>query len=98
MNRREFLKTGTLTAAAIGAAPALMSCTPNQDSPWIPKGGYTIAELNTKVEEYFKSKPALLSEYKYIIKYLHFFKELDAQPDFIHSKYFFHNLTSNLIL
>jgi len=53
MKRREFLKTGTLAAAAMGAAPALMSCISNQNPPWIPKGGYTIAELNAIVEEYY---------------------------------------------
>ena len=53
MKRREFLKTGTLAAAAMGAAPVLMSCISNQNPPWIPKGGYTIAELNAIVEEYY---------------------------------------------
>ena len=62
MNRKEFLKTGTLAAAAMGVAPSLMSWIPNhmvsvsefkQNQPWIPKGGLTIAELNAKVEEYY---------------------------------------------
>jgi len=62
MNRREFLKTGMLAAAATGTAPALLSCNPKhkvsvsdskQNPPWIPKGGHTIAELNAKVEEYY---------------------------------------------
>src|SRR4030042_2624013 len=46
----------------MGAAPALMSWIPKhmvsvseskQNTPWIPKRGYTIAELNAKVEEYY---------------------------------------------
>jgi endo-alpha-1,4-polygalactosaminidase (GH114 family) len=62
MNRKEFLKNGTLAAAALGVAPALMSWIPNhmvsvsgfkQNPPWIPKGGYTIAELNARVEAYY---------------------------------------------
>ena len=62
MNRKEFLKTTAFAAAAIGAAPALISWIPKrmvsvsefqQNLPWIPKGSYTIAELNTKVEEYY---------------------------------------------
>ncbi len=62
MNRKEFLKNGTLAAAAIGAAPALMSQIPShripvsdfkQDPPWIPKGGHTIGELNAIVEKYY---------------------------------------------
>jgi len=62
MNRKEFLKTGLLAAAAMGAAPALLSCNPkprlsvsdfNQNPPWIPKDGRTLAELNAKVEEYY---------------------------------------------
>ncbi len=62
MNRKEFLKTGSLAVAAIGAAPALMSCIPNrtvtdslfkQNPSWIPKGGYTISELKARVEEYY---------------------------------------------
>jgi endo-alpha-1,4-polygalactosaminidase (GH114 family) len=62
MNRKEFLKTSMLAAAGIGAAPALMSWIPKnllsasefqQNFPWTPKGGHTIAELNAKVEEYY---------------------------------------------
>ena len=62
MNRKEFLKTGMLAAAALGAAPALISWTPKhivsasefkQNPPWIPKGGHTITELNARVEEYY---------------------------------------------
>lgn len=62
MNRKELLKTGMLAAAAMGAALALMSCIPNhmvsvsefkQKPSWIPEGGYTIAELNARVEEYY---------------------------------------------
>ena len=62
MNRKEFLKTGMLAAAAIGAAPALMFCTPKhnasagklkQNLPWKPKGGDTIAALNARVEAYY---------------------------------------------
>lgn len=59
MNRKKFLKTGTLAAAAMGAAPALMSWIPNhisefkQNPPWISKGGFTIAELNARVEQYY---------------------------------------------
>lgn len=61
MKRREFLKTGALAAAAMGAAPTLMSCIPKQmvsvseakQNPiWIPKGG-TIAELMARVEAYY---------------------------------------------
>ena len=62
MNRKKFLKNGTLAAAALGFFPALMSWLPgnmvsvsefNQGPPWIPKGGYTIAALNAIVEEYY---------------------------------------------
>lgn len=62
MNRKKFLKSGTLAAAAMGVAPALMSWIPKhmvsvsefkQNPPWIPKGGYTLAELNARVEEYY---------------------------------------------
>ena len=62
MNRKEFLKTATLAAAAMGTAPALLSWIPRhmvsdsefkQDPPWIPKGGLTVAELNARVEEYY---------------------------------------------
>jgi len=62
MNRKEFLKTGTLAATAIGAAPALMSWVPNplvsvsefkQNPTWHPKGGHTIAVLNKIVEAYY---------------------------------------------
>ena len=55
MNRKEFLKTGLLAAAAMGAAPALISWIPKfkQNPAWIPKGGFTIAELNAIVEEYY---------------------------------------------
>ncbi|MEJ2637550.1 MAG: hypothetical protein P8184_19965 [Calditrichia bacterium] len=62
MNRKEFLKTGMLAAAAVGAAPSLVSWIPKsllfagelqQNSLWTPKGGHTIAELNAKVEEYY---------------------------------------------
>jgi endo-alpha-1,4-polygalactosaminidase (GH114 family) len=62
MNRKEFLRTGMLAAAAIGAAPALISWIPKrmapvgafqQNLPWVPKGGHTIAELNATVEAYY---------------------------------------------
>ena len=60
MNRKDFLKAGTLAAAAMGVAPTLMSWLPTemlpelkQNSPWKPKGGYTIAKLNAIVEEYY---------------------------------------------
>jgi len=58
MNRKAFLKNGTLAAAAVGAIPALMSWIPRhmvakQSPPWIPKGGYTIAGLNDIVEQYY---------------------------------------------
>lgn len=62
MNRKDFLKTGTLAAAAVGVAPTLLSWIPRhllsvsefkQDPSWKPKGGHTIAELNAKVEEYY---------------------------------------------
>jgi endo-alpha-1,4-polygalactosaminidase (GH114 family) len=62
MKRKEFLKTTAFAAAAMGAAPVLMSWIPKhmvsvsefqQNPPWIPKGGYTIAELNARVEEYY---------------------------------------------
>lgn len=62
MNRNEFLKTGTLAATALGAVPALMSWIPNnlvsdskfkQNPPWVPKGDYTLAELNEKIESYY---------------------------------------------
>jgi len=58
MNRKEFLKNGTLAAAAVGAAPALMSWIPRhmvgrQSPPWISKGSYTIAGLNDIVEQYY---------------------------------------------
>ncbi|MEX0680127.1 MAG: hypothetical protein WD097_01995 [Balneolales bacterium] len=59
MYRKEFLKSGTLAAAAMGAAPALMPWIPNhmasasefkQNPLWVPKGG---AELDAIVEEYY---------------------------------------------
>jgi len=62
MKRKEFLKTGTLAAAAMGVAPYLMSWIPKhmvsasefkQNQLWIPRGGLTIAELDAKVEEYY---------------------------------------------
>ena len=60
MNRKEFLKTSTLAAAAIGVAPTLMSLIPShlmpelkQNPPWKPKGGHTIAELKAIVEKYY---------------------------------------------
>src|SRR5690606_10589368 len=62
MKRKEFLKNGALIAATMVAAPALMSWAPKpqeflggskQNPPWIPKGGFTIAQLNTIVEEYY---------------------------------------------
>jgi hypothetical protein len=62
MKRKEFLKTGMLAAAAMGAGPALMSWIPKhmlsvsefeQDPSWVPKGGKTIAELNAIVEAYY---------------------------------------------
>ena len=44
-----------LAAVTMGVALTLMSFLPNQkqNSPWIPKGGHTIAELNAIVEEYY---------------------------------------------
>lgn len=62
MNRKEFLKTGALAASAMMATPALVSWVPNQmaffgeskqNPPWIPKGGFTVAQLNAIVEEYY---------------------------------------------
>jgi endo-alpha-1,4-polygalactosaminidase (GH114 family) len=62
MKRKEFLKTGMLAAAAMGTAPALMAWIPRhmvsvgefqQNLPWIPKGGHTIAEMNALVEKYY---------------------------------------------
>lgn len=62
MKRKEFLKTGALAAAAMVTAPTLMSWIPSQkgpigrstqNPPWIPKGGFTIAQLNAIVEEYY---------------------------------------------
>ncbi|MBC8374504.1 MAG: hypothetical protein H8E26_00580 [FCB group bacterium] len=62
MKRREFLKTGTLAVAAIGVPPNLVSCFSSQmasvgevkqNSVWVPKGGYTIAELHARVEAYY---------------------------------------------
>lgn len=53
MKRREFIKNGTLAAAAMGVAPALMSCIPRQNQLWIPKGGYEISQLDTLVEAYY---------------------------------------------
>jgi endo-alpha-1,4-polygalactosaminidase (GH114 family) len=62
MNRKEFLKTGTLAAAAMGTVPTLMSWTPNhmasfsefkQNPTSIPTGGHTIAGLNNIVEAYY---------------------------------------------
>lgn len=61
MNRKEFLRAGTLAVAAMGAAPALISWIPKgmvpddilkQDLPWKPKGG-SVAELKAKVKEYY---------------------------------------------
>ena len=58
MNRKEFLRT----AAAIVAAPALASWTSRamefvdeakQNPIWIPKGGFSIAQLNEIVEKYY---------------------------------------------
>ncbi|GEM_PF-999550 len=62
MNRKEFLRTGLLAAAALGAAPALRSRIlnpivsagePDQTPPWTPKGGATLAELQARVEAYY---------------------------------------------
>jgi endo-alpha-1,4-polygalactosaminidase (GH114 family) len=62
MNRKAFLKTGAFAAAALGATPALMSRVFNHKLPvnalnqhahWIPRGGQTIAALNSIVEEYY---------------------------------------------
>ena len=55
MNRKYFFKTGMLAAAAVATAPALISWIPKfkQNPTWKPKGGYTIAELNARVEEYY---------------------------------------------
>lgn len=62
MNRKEFLKTGMLAAAAVGVAPNLMFCTSRDsgsaststpDSLWIPRGDATIAELKALVEQYY---------------------------------------------
>ena len=44
MNRKEFLKNGTLAAAAMGVAPALMS--------WLPRRGISFRQ-NAIVEEYY---------------------------------------------
>ena len=60
MNRKDFLRAGTLAAAAVGAGPVLISWIPgnmtpqfNQNPPWKPKGGLTAAQLSKKVEEYY---------------------------------------------
>lgn len=62
MNRREFIKAGTLAAVSLGAAPSLLARISSragsvdaleQTSSWIPRGGHTIAELLAKVEEYY---------------------------------------------
>jgi endo-alpha-1,4-polygalactosaminidase (GH114 family) len=62
MDRKEFLKNSTLAAAAIGLSPALISwisrreLSVNEFTPnthWVSKGGRTIAELNSIVEEYY---------------------------------------------
>lgn len=59
MNRKEFLKTGILAAAAMGVAPTIISGKPlsaigsRQNPSWIPKGGKTITELNEIVEKYY---------------------------------------------
>lgn len=60
MNRKKFLKTGMLAAAAMGTPPLLASWIPgasgsgfSQDPGWKPKGGRTIAELNAIVEKYY---------------------------------------------
>ncbi|MES3016881.1 MAG: hypothetical protein V4721_03835 [Bacteroidota bacterium] len=60
MNRKDFLRAGTLAAAAMAASPALMSWLPShslpklkQNTPWKPKGGQTIAQLNALVEKYY---------------------------------------------
>src|SRR5690606_1837543 len=62
MNRKEFLKTGAVAAATAVAAPALISWTPSptgfvgnpqQNPPWTPKGGYSIAQLNATEEAYY---------------------------------------------
>lgn len=62
MNRREFIKSGTLAAAALGSAPSLLARIHSplgsadelaQNFSWMPKGGQTVAELLAKVEEYY---------------------------------------------
>jgi endo-alpha-1,4-polygalactosaminidase (GH114 family) len=62
MNRKEFLKSGTLAVAAIGTAQALTSWIPRNIEPvsalkqiphWIPRGGRTVAQLNAIVEKYY---------------------------------------------
>ena len=62
MNRKEFLKTGAFAAATTIATPALISWIPNpmefvgesnQNPPWKPKGGFTVAQLNAIVEAYY---------------------------------------------
>lgn len=45
MNRKEFLKTEVLAAAAIITAPTLMS--------WIPQRGLNVTDLNSIVEKYY---------------------------------------------
>ena len=55
MKRKDFLKTSILAVATLGASPVLMSCITQQkqNTSWISNGGYTIAELNAIVEEYY---------------------------------------------
>lgn len=62
MNRKEFLRTSVLAAATMITTPSLKSWIPQkresvdklkQNPVWVPKGGFTIAELNAIVEEYY---------------------------------------------
>lgn len=62
MKRKEFLRTCTIATATMVATPSLMSWIPNyakfvgepkQKSFWVPKGGFTVAQLNAIVEDYY---------------------------------------------
>lgn len=55
MKRKEFLKTGMLATASLVTTSALISCISKSEKnlSWVPKGGFSIAALNSKVEAYY---------------------------------------------